>query len=54
MLWIGERTRQPDGAHVEFMKGISNPIGIKVGPSIEKDELLKLLVDYRYRIRHII
>ncbi|MBI29070.1 MAG: Phospho-2-dehydro-3-deoxyheptonate aldolase [Alphaproteobacteria bacterium MarineAlpha5_Bin11] len=43
MLWIGDRTRQPDGAHVEFMKGISNPIGIKVGPSIEKDELLKLL-----------
>ena len=43
MLWIGERTRQPDGAHVEFMKGISNPIGIKIGPTISKDELLKLL-----------
>ena len=43
MLWIGESTRQPDGAHVEFMKGISNPIGIKIGPTISKDELLKLL-----------
>ena len=43
MLWIGDRTRQPDGAHVEFMRGISNPIGIKIGPSIPRDELLKLL-----------
>ena len=43
MLWIGDRTRQIDGAHVEFMKGISNPIGIKVGPTISEDELLKLL-----------
>ena len=43
MLWIGDRTRQPDGAHVEFMRGISNPIGIKIGPSIPTDELLKLL-----------
>ena len=43
MLWIGERTRQPDGAHVEFMKGISNPIGIKIGPTISKDDLLRLL-----------
>ena len=43
MLWIGDRTRQPDGAHVEFMKGISNPIGIKVGPTITKEELLRLL-----------
>ncbi len=41
-LWIGDRTRQPDGAHVEFMRGIANPIGMKVGPSIEPDELLRL------------
>ena len=43
MLWIGERTRQLDGAHVEFMKGIKNPIGIKAGPTIEPDELLALI-----------
>ena len=43
MLWVGDRTRQPDGAHVEFLKGISNPIGIKVGPNIKRDELLELL-----------
>lgn len=43
MLWIGERTRQPDGAHVEFMRGISNPIGMKCGPTMEPDELLTLI-----------
>ena len=32
-LWIGDRTRQPDGAHVEFLRGVRNPIGIKVGPT---------------------
>jgi 3-deoxy-7-phosphoheptulonate synthase len=32
MLWCGERTRQLDGAHVEFMRGIANPIGVKVRP----------------------
>src|SRR5689334_11634722 len=42
-LWIGDRTRQPDGAHVEFMRGVRNPIGMKVGPSIEPDELLRLV-----------
>jgi 3-deoxy-7-phosphoheptulonate synthase len=42
MLWIGDRTRQPDGAHVEFCRGIVNPIGIKCGPSLEADELLRL------------
>ncbi len=42
-LWIGDRTRQVDGAHVEFLRGIKNPIGIKCGPTISKDELLKLL-----------
>jgi len=43
MLWIGDRTRHPDEAHVEFMRGISNPIAFKVGPSITADELLRLL-----------
>ena len=43
MLWIGDRTRQMDGAHVEFMRGIANPIGIKIGPSIEGDELIRLI-----------
>jgi 3-deoxy-7-phosphoheptulonate synthase len=43
LLWIGERTRQLDGAHVEFMRGVRNPIGLKVGPTIEPDELLRLI-----------
>jgi 3-deoxy-7-phosphoheptulonate synthase len=43
MLWIGDRTRHPDEAHVEFMRGIANPIAFKVGPSISRDDLLKLL-----------
>ena len=43
MVWIGDRTRQLNGAHVEFCKGISNPIGIKVGPTSDKDELLKVI-----------
>jgi len=43
MLWIGDRTRCPDEAHVEFMRGIANPIAFKVGPSITQDDLLKLL-----------
>lgn len=43
MLWIGERTRQLDHAHVEFFRGIHNPIGIKIGPTIEPDELMRLL-----------
>jgi 3-deoxy-7-phosphoheptulonate synthase len=42
-VWIGDRTRQPDGAHVEFARGIKNPLGIKCGPSLEPDELLKLI-----------
>jgi 3-deoxy-7-phosphoheptulonate synthase len=42
-LWIGDRTRQPDGAHVEFMRGIKNPIGMKCGPSLDPDELLRLI-----------
>ncbi len=43
MLWVGDRTRQIDGAHIEFLKGIENPIGIKVGPSTDSDELIKIL-----------
>jgi 3-deoxy-7-phosphoheptulonate synthase len=43
LLWIGERTRQLDGAHIEFMKGIKNPIGMKVGPTAEPDDLLNLI-----------
>ncbi len=43
MLWIGDRTRQPDHAHVEFLRGVKNPIGIKVGPSTHTDDLLRLL-----------
>lgn len=43
MLWIGDRTRQLDGAHVEFMRGIENPIGVKVGPSMDPDELIRLI-----------
>ncbi len=43
MLWIGDRTRQPDHAHVEFLRGVHNPIGIKVGPSTGTDDLRRLL-----------
>lgn len=43
MLWIGHRTRQIDHAHVEFCKGVKNPIGIKCGPGLENDELLRLI-----------
>jgi 3-deoxy-7-phosphoheptulonate synthase len=42
-LWIGDRTHQLDGAHVEFMRGISNPLGLKVGPSMGADELRRLV-----------
>jgi len=43
MLWIGERTRQLDGAHVHFLKGVKNPIGLKCGPTMEPDDLLRLI-----------
>ncbi|HXY57094.1 MAG TPA: 3-deoxy-7-phosphoheptulonate synthase class II [Methylocystis sp.] len=43
MLWIGDRTRQPDGAHVEFLRGVKNPIGLKCGPSLSPDALMKLI-----------
>ncbi|MEI7760447.1 MAG: 3-deoxy-7-phosphoheptulonate synthase class II [Thermoleophilia bacterium] len=41
-LWVGERTRQLDGAHIEFLSGLHNPIGLKVGPAMEPDELVAL------------
>ncbi|NCM96023.1 MAG: 3-deoxy-7-phosphoheptulonate synthase class II [Rhodobacterales bacterium] len=44
MIWIGDRTRQPDGAHVEFARGVLNPIGLKCGPTITADDLKRLLV----------
>src|SRR6266568_1802834 len=42
MLWIGERTRQPNGAHLEFFSGVNNPIGCKIGPSSSADDVLLL------------
>jgi 3-deoxy-7-phosphoheptulonate synthase len=42
-LWIGDRTRQADGAHVEFLRGVKNPIGMKVGPTMDPDDLLRLI-----------
>ncbi|MBU2918667.1 3-deoxy-7-phosphoheptulonate synthase class II [Psychrosphaera sp. F3M07] len=43
MLWIGERTRQLDHAHMEFFKGIHNPVGVKVGPSMDPDDLIRMI-----------
>ena len=43
MLWIGERTRQLDGAHVEFLRGVANPLGFKAGPNMSPDDLLRLI-----------
>ncbi len=43
MIWIGDRTRQPDHAHVEYCRGIKNPLGLKCGPSLEPDGLLRLI-----------
>lgn len=43
MLWIGDRTRDPEGAHVEFLRGVGNPIGLKCGPSLSGDDLLRLI-----------
>jgi 3-deoxy-7-phosphoheptulonate synthase len=42
MLWIGERTRQPDGAHVEFFSGVHNPVGVKLGPAVQPEDVLEL------------
>ena len=43
MIWIGDRTRQLDGAHVEFCRGVKNPIGLKCGPSLAEEDLLRLI-----------
>jgi 3-deoxy-7-phosphoheptulonate synthase len=43
MIWIGDRTRQPDGAHVDYCSGVLNPIGLKCGPTMSEDDLKKLL-----------
>ena len=43
MIWIGDRTRRPDGAHVEYARGVKNPIGLKCGPSMTPDGLLALI-----------
>ncbi len=43
MLWIGERTRQPDGAHVEYLRGVKNPIGLKCGPAMGESDVLRLI-----------
>lgn len=43
MLWLGDRTRQPDGAHVEFLRGVLNPLGMKVGPNHDADEVLRAI-----------
>ncbi|MEQ8287536.1 class II 3-deoxy-7-phosphoheptulonate synthase [Thalassospira sp.] len=43
MLWIGDRTRNLDGAHVEFMRGVKNPIGMKCGPTMDEDDLIRLI-----------
>ena len=43
MVWIGERTRQLDHAHIEFFRGIENPVGVKVGPGMDGDELIRLI-----------
>jgi 3-deoxy-7-phosphoheptulonate synthase len=42
LLWIGERTRQPDGAHVEFLSGVKNPIGVKLGPDVTPQDVITL------------
>ena len=43
MIWIGDRTRQPDGAHVEFARGVQNPVGLKCGPSMTAEDLKRLM-----------
>ena len=43
LLWVGDRTRQLDGAHVEYLRGVANPVGIKAGPTLEPDDLLRLI-----------
>jgi 3-deoxy-7-phosphoheptulonate synthase len=43
MIWIGDRTRQPDHAHVEYCRGVKNPLGLKCGPSLKPDDLIRLI-----------
>ncbi|MDD3030194.1 MAG: 3-deoxy-7-phosphoheptulonate synthase class II [Alphaproteobacteria bacterium] len=43
MLWVGDRTRQEDGAHIEFLRGVKNPLGMKCGPSMDRETLLRLV-----------
>ena len=43
MLWIGDRTRQPESAHVEFLRGVKNPIGMKCGPTLDADDLIRII-----------
>ena len=43
MIWIGDRTRQADHAHIEYARGIKNPLGLKCGPSLAEDDLLRLI-----------
>jgi len=43
LLWCGDRTRQTDGAHIDFLRGIANPLAVKVGPSMTADELLRVI-----------
>jgi len=43
LVWLGDRTRQVDGAHAEFLRGVKNPIGMKCGPTLEPDDLLRLI-----------
>ncbi len=43
MLWVGDRTRQTDGAHIEFLRGIGNPVASKVGPTTDPDDLIRLI-----------
>jgi len=43
MLWAGDRTRQPDGAHIDYLRGVKNPLGLKCGPSLSPDGLLQLI-----------
>ena len=43
MLWIGDRTRDPEEAHIEFLRGVANPVGCKVGPTTEEDSLLRVI-----------
>jgi len=42
MVWVGDRTRQLDGAHIEYLRGIKNPVGVKAGPSMDPEDLIKL------------